>query len=461
MTTGVYHGRARAGVADSSATRPHRSSEESPCRTLTSSSSGPGLAGPDGRHHRSPSPGRRVHARGQGPREHPLGTRRDRRRRDPGRTRRPREGIGQLAAEPDHPYAFLGDGRRRGPRLAPGAPRGRRPAVRRRPRHAAPARADRHRRDAARRDRARPAQAAAAPAVGAGRGPRRRRRRGLQGLLARGDRRQPRAGARLDGRQTGRRACAGVSVELPGLADRHNLNALELARRFDDPARRADGDRGRWHGAIDAVPGSGGRVALPAVSRAPGPRSRPGGRCSGGLPLRAVRDAARPAQRARDAPLRGTPRRAPPAPAGASRSARWSSGSSVEGGRVTAVEIGGRRPHVHGSDRRAGPRHRRDRRRRAGRRARRPARRAAPRTPRGGPARRRVARRRRARPGRPPARGGRDPHRCRAAAAGRGRTRPRSPTSAWPAACSPASGRPGALRRRRGNQPAAGGQRRR
>jgi glycerol-3-phosphate dehydrogenase subunit B len=55
-----------------------------------------------------------------------------------------------------------------------------------------------------------------------------------------------------------------VSATLPGLAARHNLNALEIARRFDDPT---------WRGAaieaiaraIGSAPGSGGRVALPAV----------------------------------------------------------------------------------------------------------------------------------------------------------------------------------------------------
>jgi glycerol-3-phosphate dehydrogenase subunit B len=57
-----------------------------------------------------------------------------------------------------------------------------------------------------------------------------------------------------------------VSVDLPGLAERRNLNALELARRFDDPAWRAV--------AVDRIAvalqaagaGAGpGRVALPAV----------------------------------------------------------------------------------------------------------------------------------------------------------------------------------------------------
>lgn len=55
-----------------------------------------------------------------------------------------------------------------------------------------------------------------------------------------------------------------VTVELPGLAGRHNLNATELARRFDDRTWRAAAiDRivaglGRWSGRT-------GRVALPAI----------------------------------------------------------------------------------------------------------------------------------------------------------------------------------------------------
>jgi glycerol-3-phosphate dehydrogenase subunit B len=57
---------------------------------------------------------------------------------------------------------------------------------------------------------------------------------------------------------------APASVALPGLAARHNLNALEIARRFDDPAWRAKAIEAMAR-AIDAVPGSGGRVALPAV----------------------------------------------------------------------------------------------------------------------------------------------------------------------------------------------------
>lgn len=57
----------------------------------------------------------------------------------------------------------------------------------------------------------------------------------------------------------------GISVELDGVADRHNLNALHLARRFDDRAQRAD-DIARFAAAIKkAAGGRPGRVAMPAV----------------------------------------------------------------------------------------------------------------------------------------------------------------------------------------------------
>jgi glycerol-3-phosphate dehydrogenase subunit B len=55
-----------------------------------------------------------------------------------------------------------------------------------------------------------------------------------------------------------------ISVALPGLADRHNLNAPEIARRFDDPAWRATAIEALAR-AIASLAGSGGRVALPAV----------------------------------------------------------------------------------------------------------------------------------------------------------------------------------------------------
>jgi glycerol-3-phosphate dehydrogenase subunit B len=55
-----------------------------------------------------------------------------------------------------------------------------------------------------------------------------------------------------------------ISVVLPGLAGRHNLNALEIARRFDDPAWRTSAIEAMAR-AIAAAPGSGGRVAVPAV----------------------------------------------------------------------------------------------------------------------------------------------------------------------------------------------------
>jgi glycerol-3-phosphate dehydrogenase subunit B len=61
-----------------------------------------------------------------------------------------------------------------------------------------------------------------------------------------------------------------VVVELPGLATRHNLNAVELARRFDDQTWRTAAidkiasalDEARGDAAAGAGPG---RVALPAV----------------------------------------------------------------------------------------------------------------------------------------------------------------------------------------------------
>jgi glycerol-3-phosphate dehydrogenase subunit B len=59
-----------------------------------------------------------------------------------------------------------------------------------------------------------------------------------------------------------------VTVELPGLLARHNLNAVEVARRFDDKAWRsaaidriASAVEGTWAGAASPA----GRVALPAV----------------------------------------------------------------------------------------------------------------------------------------------------------------------------------------------------
>ena len=57
----------------------------------------------------------------------------------------------------------------------------------------------------------------------------------------------------------------GITVDLDGVADRHNLNALHLARRFDDPAQRAD-DIARFAAAIKkAAGGRPGRVAVPAI----------------------------------------------------------------------------------------------------------------------------------------------------------------------------------------------------
>jgi glycerol-3-phosphate dehydrogenase subunit B len=57
----------------------------------------------------------------------------------------------------------------------------------------------------------------------------------------------------------------GITVELDGVADRHNLNALHIARRFDEPAQRAD-DIARFAAAIKkAAGGRPGRVGVPAI----------------------------------------------------------------------------------------------------------------------------------------------------------------------------------------------------
>jgi glycerol-3-phosphate dehydrogenase subunit B len=57
----------------------------------------------------------------------------------------------------------------------------------------------------------------------------------------------------------------GVAVELDGVAGRRNVNALELANRLDDPARRA-ADLQRMAIAVGRVAaGRPGRVALPAI----------------------------------------------------------------------------------------------------------------------------------------------------------------------------------------------------
>ena len=57
-----------------------------------------------------------------------------------------------------------------------------------------------------------------------------------------------------------------LAVELPGLAGRHNLSGLDLARLFDDPRWRADALE-RIAQAVDrsGAQRGGGRIALPAV----------------------------------------------------------------------------------------------------------------------------------------------------------------------------------------------------
>ncbi len=86
------------------------------CRTLTSSSSAQAWPAWSPRL-RLAETGRGGHARRQGPREHPLGLRRARRRRA-ARRRHPADGVARLAGLEDHPYAFLA------PDVAPSPSRG-------------------------------------------------------------------------------------------------------------------------------------------------------------------------------------------------------------------------------------------------------------------------------------------------------------------------------------------------
>ena len=64
----------------------------------------------------------------------------------------PRDGIRLLAAQPGHPYAFLGEDVAEALDMGSAAPCGRRRRVPRRSRHAAPARPHLHRRDPPGRD---------------------------------------------------------------------------------------------------------------------------------------------------------------------------------------------------------------------------------------------------------------------------------------------------------------------
>ena len=115
------------------------------------------------------------------------------------------------------------------------------------------------------------AQAAALATVVAGRAARHLRLRRVQGLLAGRDRGEPRRARRSGARPAtregrGRRASRRSSVELPGLAGRRNLTALDLARLFDDPAWRADGVRRDRRPRCGRTRRRGpGRVGLPAV----------------------------------------------------------------------------------------------------------------------------------------------------------------------------------------------------
>ena len=247
--------------------------------------------------------------------------------------------------------------------------------------------------------------------VVAGRAARRRRSRGVQGLLAGGDRGEPRA-PEVWGRGDPVRAPArvdAVSVELPGLAGGGTSTRSILARLSTTPAWRGDAlaaDRAmRWTGRVPVPAGSRCRPssASPITPAALADADRL-------APAASLRGAARPAEHAGDAPVRRAPGRASP-------TGRQDPGR--RGGRpgracrrtVTADRDRGRGARAPVSDRWPRPRDRRDRRRRARRQGRGDLGRAAPRPARRGPDDRRVARARSVRSSRPPARVGGHPDR--------------------------------------------------
>ena len=145
-----------------------------------------------------------------------------------GASTRPRRASRTSLRSDDHPYAFLATDTAPGRRLAAGAAGGIRAPVRGNRRDAHPPRADRDRGDTARRDRPGGAGGGAAP-VG----------RPTSVLVVAGpagfkdfwpaaiadslDREDVWMGADRPAH------LAGIAVELPGLRDRNNLNALELA----------------------------------------------------------------------------------------------------------------------------------------------------------------------------------------------------------------------------------------
>ncbi len=238
----------------------------------------------------------------------------------------PRDGIRLLAAQPGHPYAILGEDVAEAlewlrPLLAAGGAEYLGDLET--PLQLVPTSIGGTRRAAIL-----PAgQAAARSPVGAGRTPDHLRRSGLQGLLARGHCRQPLPRALWDG---GSRPAAvtPISVALPGLGTRHNLNGLVIARRFDDPAWRAKAIDALAR-AIEAVPGSGGRVGLPAVLGFDS-TSTFSRRCRSASPRHCSRcPSSRRACRERASSRRFVPRSS--GPVGASRSERWSSGWSTTG----------------------------------------------------------------------------------------------------------------------------------
>ena len=198
--------------------------------------------------------------------------------------------------------------------------------------------------------------AAALPAWSAGRDPG-RLRSGRASATSGRRRSRPASAALRSWRGPGpaRPGSRRVTVELPGLAGRHNLSGLDLARLFDDPAWRRRGLRSRSPGrstrrAAPAAVGRG-RLALPAVL---GLHDHPAALAAARtrLPLAPFEVALVPAERSRPAPLRAPFGRRSAATAAGSRSARPSTGRS---GPTVGSPSSGRRPPPGSSSCRPAP----------------------------------------------------------------------------------------------------------
>ncbi len=173
------------------------------------------------------------------------------------------------------------------------------------------------------------------------------------------------SGARPSGwARTARRASPAITVDLDGVADRNNLNALHLARRFDDPGASgpttSPGSRPR---SRRRPAGGPGRVAVPAIVGLE-QHAEAWAELSGEAAAGAVRDPARPAQHPGHPPL-ARPARAHPRRRRARAGRRGRRADPRRGRPRHGRRDGGRRAVAGHPHRGAGARHRRHRGRRA------------------------------------------------------------------------------------------------